>query len=421
MLFFCFVLICLTQSLFAVELFIYKSFTQVRQPQNGVGEYTNQFTNADYGNIIDGSISWEGTPFVQQEVYSTIASLQGALVTVRRSTVCGCETIEAKIVDVESMLLENLKTGAYFYADKQSVEYTSTRPSADGTTLMFQFESKTTQHNGTLSYLVKGLTWKPTYDLFLSENNDYKLRAYANIKNDQQREYTVETTHLLGGDVQLATSYSEPSHALESLNAPSKFRPILGDGEQQGLYSYSLNNKYTLRPSSSIRLPFIDIAAKYKFYYKASINIGTGTYQGVFGRYYDLTPDHFMPAGIITIRDNQVLIGQANLPDVPQNYTQTFSVGHDSDIRYLVKGNLKSKSDANASVSLETYELDVQVMNFKNKNIDAQFVLQGGVQITLLDTTCKSANVQGNQLYLSAQLEHGENRQCKVNITVRLA
>ena len=171
MLFFCFVLICLTQSLFAVELFIYKSFTQVRQPHNGIGEYTNQFTNADYGNIIEGSISWEGTPFVQQEVYSTTASLQGAQVTVRRSTVCGCEAIEAKMIDPESMLLENSKTGAYFYADKQSIEYTSTRPSDDGTTLMFQFESETTQHNGTLSYLVKGLTWKPAYDLFLTGNN----------------------------------------------------------------------------------------------------------------------------------------------------------------------------------------------------------------------------------------------------------
>ena len=230
----------------------------------------------------------------------------------------------------------------------------------------------------------------------------------------------MEATHLLGGDVQLATSYSESIHTFDSQKVPSKFRPIQGDGEQQGLYSYSLKNKYTLRPSSSIRLPFIDIAVKYNFYYKASINIGTGTYQGVFERYYDLTPDHFMPAGIVTIRDNQVLVGQTNLPDVPQNYTQTFSVGHDSDIRYLVKGNLKSKSDANASVSLETYELDVQMINFKNKNIDNQFVLQGGVQITLLDTTCKSANVQGDQLYLSAKLELGEKRQCKVNVTVRL-
>jgi hypothetical protein len=170
MLFFCFALICLTESLFGVELSIYKSFSEVRQFHNGVGEYTYQFTNDDYGNIIDGSINWDGTPFARQEVYNTIQSLQDAKVVVRQSTVCGCETIEAKIVDPNSMLLQNLKTGSYFYADKQSIEYTSTRPNDGGTTLFFQFQSQTTKHNGTLSYLVKGLSWKPTYDLSLTGN-----------------------------------------------------------------------------------------------------------------------------------------------------------------------------------------------------------------------------------------------------------
>jgi hypothetical protein len=171
MLFFCFALLCLSRSLFAVELSIYKSFTEVRQLHKGIGEYTYQFANAEYGNIIDGSISWDGTPFVRQEVYNTITSLQDAKVIVRRSTVCGCETIQAKIIDPNSMLLQNVETGAYFYADKQSIEYTSTRPNEGGTALMFQFDSKTTEHSGTLSYLMKGITWTPNYDLFLIGNN----------------------------------------------------------------------------------------------------------------------------------------------------------------------------------------------------------------------------------------------------------
>jgi len=267
--------------------------------------------------------------------------------------------------------------------------------------------------------LMRGITWKPNYDLFLTGNNDCKLRAYANIKNDQQREYTVENTHLLGGDVQLATSSSQPGR--ESF-AAAALRPttIQTDGEQKGVYSYSLNDKYTLRPLSSIRVPFIDIVATYRFYYKVLTSISTGQYQGVFQRNYDLTPNHFMPAGLITIRDNQVLVGQSNLPNVPENYTQTISVGQDNDVRYLVKGNLISKSDDKAPVSLETYELDIQVMNFKNKNVDAQLVFQGGVQIIHLDTTCKSAKVDGNQINMPLQLEQGETRQCKVNVTVRL-
>ncbi|CAF1023503.1 unnamed protein product [Rotaria sordida] len=418
-----FTLVCLCQSLFAVEFFIYRGFTEVRQVANGVGEYKYQFTDADYGNVIDGSISWDGTPFVRQEIYNTAESLKDAQVIVRRSTACACDVIEAKIVDPASMLLQNLKTGAYFYADKTSIEYTSVRPSEGTTTLSIQFPTDKTDRKGTLSYLMRGITWTPSYDLILTGNNDYKLRAYANIKNGQQKDYTVEMTHLLGGDVQLAagdTSRPRPIHSLDSEKFTMSLRPIAASGEQNGVYSYILKDKYTLRPSSSIRLPFIDIAAKFQFYYKAMTNINTGMYEGTFTRTYDMTPDHFMPAGIITIRDNDVLVGQATLPDVPENYTQTFAVGQDNDIRYMIRGNLTSKTDDNATVQLETYEVDVQVKNFKNKKVNAQLVFQGGVQVMLLDTTCKTVNVQGSQLYLPVELEQHENRQCKFNVRVRL-
>jgi len=420
MLVFCFVLICFSQSLFAVELSIYKSFTEVREPHSGIGDFTYKFTNKEYENIIDGSINWDGTPFVRQEVYNTIESLQDAKVIVRQSSVCGCEKIEAKIVDPNSMLLQNLNTGAYFYSDKQSIEYTSTRPNDDRTTLLFQFPTTTTKHNGTLSYLMTGITWKPSYDLFLIGNNDYKLLAYANINNDQQREYTVEKTYLLGGDVQLATSYSKPVGRLELVNKAISMKPIRSEGEQKGLYSYSLNDKYTLRSSSTIRLPFIDISAKYRFYYKVLTNIGTKQSQGVFEKTYDITPDHFMPAGIINIRDSQVLVGQSNLPDVPENYTQTITVGQDNDVRYLVKSNLTSKINDSASVTFETYELDIHIMNYKRKNVDIQLLFSEGIQMILHNTTCKSAKVNGNQLDLSTSLEQGENRLCKFNVTVKL-
>ncbi|CAF4840928.1 unnamed protein product, partial [Rotaria magnacalcarata] len=62
-----------------------------------------------------------------------------------------------------------------------------------------------------------------------------------------------------------------------------------------------------------------------------------------------------MPAGIVTIHDNQVLVGQVALPDVPENYTQTFEVGQDNDVRFMIKGNLTAKSDDKAPKSFETY------------------------------------------------------------------
>lgn len=164
-------LISLIQSLFAVELSIYKTFTEVRETQNGIGSIKYQFTNADYGNLIDGSINWQGTPFVRQEIYNTIQSLQDAQVTVRRTSTCGCEKIQAKIVDADSMLLQNLDTGAYFYADKESIEYSTIRPSEGQTTLSVEFESDLAARQGTLSYLMRGITWTPSYELLLTGKN----------------------------------------------------------------------------------------------------------------------------------------------------------------------------------------------------------------------------------------------------------
>lgn len=161
----------LTHSTWAVDLNIYKTVTEIRQVQEGTGSYNYIFKNGEYENIIDGSITWDGTPLIKQEIFNTIESLKGALVTVRQATVCECNVINAKIIDPQTMLLENLDTGAYFYADSRSIEYTSIKPSSGGTTLNIDFRTKRTKFNGTLSYLTRGISWLPTYDLFITNTH----------------------------------------------------------------------------------------------------------------------------------------------------------------------------------------------------------------------------------------------------------
>ncbi|CAF4307570.1 unnamed protein product, partial [Rotaria sordida] len=142
------------------------------------------------------------------------------------------------------------------------------------------------------------------------------LRAYANIRNNQQQEYQVDNTYLYSGDIPLVNNYvSDMSYSMMRKGASPEFAgasSIQFGGEQKGFYFYSLNDKYTLYSRSSIRLPFITVYPTCKFYYKTATSIGTGQYKGVFQRNYDITPDQFLPAGILTIRDNQVLMGQSS-------------------------------------------------------------------------------------------------------------
>ncbi|CAF3586403.1 unnamed protein product [Rotaria sp. Silwood1] len=62
---------------------------------------------------------------------------------------------------------------------------------------------------------------------------EVKLRAYANIKNDRQREYKVENTHLLGGDVQLVTNYPNFNDMSPGNGGDASFEQIQNDGENK--------------------------------------------------------------------------------------------------------------------------------------------------------------------------------------------
>ena len=195
-------------------------------------------------------------------------------------------------------------------------------------------------------------------------------------------------------------------------------RPIGVGGEERGFYYYVLKTKYSLRPSSSIRLPFIDINAECRFYYKTTANVGTGQYKGVFQRNYDVKSDQFVPAGILTIRDNKVLVGQSSLPDVPENYTQTVTIGQDNDIRYSINGNMTATSDDKAKIVWRTYSLDVTISNYKKKDVKGQLDFYGAIRTTIDQTNCTSAKVNSNLINLPFELKQGASSQCRLTVTL---
>lgn len=419
--------VCFIDRFSSLDLNIYRSVTEIRQCQSGSGSYQYVFLNGEYGNVVDGTVSWEGTPFIRQEIYNTIDSLKGALVNVRQSTSCDCKIIEAKIVEPNSMLLENVETGAFFYADSRSIEYKSKRPENSATTLTFDFKTKKTKFTGTLSYLVRGISWSPSYDLFVTDDNTCSLAAYAVIRNNQQQEYNVDNTYLYSGDLQLVNNYSplyvQSAPVRSALKAApadnASNRQIQSEGEERGFYFYSLKTNYKLRPSSSIRLPFIEVESQCRFYYKTSTNIGTGIYKGVFQRNYDVKPNKFLPAGVFTIRDNQILVGQSSLADVPENFTQTIVIGQDNDVRYSIKGNLTASNEDKAKQIWRTYELDVTITNYKSKSIRGQLDFYGAIRTSIDETTCQTAKVDANTIMLPFELSQGEASRCQITVTLR--
>ena len=253
------------------------------------------------------------------------------------------------------------------------------------------------------------------------------LAAYATIRNNQQQDYDVDNTYLYSGDLQLVNAYSSVIIQSAPVRTAAKaqvadngsVRQIQSEGEERGFYFYSLKTNYKLRPASSIRLPFVEVESQCRFYYKASTNIGTGTYKGVFQRNYDVKPNKFLPAGIFTVRDNQVLVGQSSLPDVPENYTQTIALGQDNDARYNIKGNITASSEDKAKQVWRTYELDVTITNYKNKSIRGQLDFFGAIRTSIDETTCTTAKLEANTINLPFELSEGEVSRCQITVTLR--
>lgn len=430
-------------SVCAVQLNIYNSVTEVRQQQSGVGSYDYSFTNSEYGNVIDGTVSWDGTPFVKQEIYKIIDTLKDASVIVRSTCDCKTGTIKAIIVDPHTMLLKNVATGGYFYADSRSIEYSKVRPDDGGTTVTFEFKNPSTKFNGTFSYLMRGITWSPDYDLLIQDQHSEffysivqekkinifciclacNLRAFANIRNNQAKEYQVGNTYLYSGDLQLVSGNSfNPVYAqafkgpVAAMASPSS---IQLNGEQKGFYAYSLKDQYTLLPQSTVRLPFITVNSKCNFYYKAITSVSNGEYNGLFQRNYDMIVDQFLPSGIVTVRDNGILIGQSSLPDVPVNYTQTITLGEDHDVQYSVQGTIVASTNDGTIITSQTYELNVTIFNYKDKDVSGELDFYGSSQTTLNKTTCSSTKLDTNTIKVPFQVKTKQQSNCRITATLK--
>jgi hypothetical protein len=189
-------------------------------------------------------------------------------------------------------------------------------------------------------------------------------------------------------------------------------------GEEKGFYFYSLTKNYVLRSSSSIRLPFITLNPKCQFYYKTTVGASTGQYQGVFTRTYDITPEQFVPSGVITVRDNGVLLGQANLPDTPDNYTQTLTFGQDNDVRYTINGNQTAGSPNNANITWRTYVLAIKISNYKDKSVNGQLDISGAIKTSINSTTCGSAGINANTIILPFNINANGKYKCQLTVTL---
>lgn len=402
-----FIIIFLINSVLTIDLNIYKTLTEIRQIQTGLGKYEHLFLNDEYENLIENSINWHGTPFIKQEITKSIEILKNTIVKVKQSTTCECQIIEAKIIDPNTMLLENIRTGNYFYADKYSIEYPSKKSIHQGTILTIDFGNSLTKFNGTLSYLVHGITWQPNYEFTQTNFNLCTLHGYANIHNRHQQDYTIDRTYFYGHDLSFRFRTNTNSSSIKFHN------------EEKGFYSYALDTNFTLHGTSSIRLPFLTTEIPCEFYYQTMIYVSSGQMKGLLYRTYEFISDRFLPKGSLTVRNEDFLLGQTDLPDLPENVNQTITLGQDPDVRYLIDGNLTAiNKKNNTKITSRTYSMNVYIFNYKTKDIKGQLNFHASPHTTIINSTCSSIRLNVNLIQLQFQFESRHKFHCQFTMSI---
>ena len=197
------------------------------------------------------------------------------------------------------------------------------------------------------------------------------------MTNSTKRDYKIKHTELFGGDVHLqqighrSTDYAACYRCAEACcccSAPGLAPTIKSEGELAGLYFYSIDQSFVLVQQSTFSLPFVKPEIKLEKYLSIENYFQEQTQKGKFQRKYRIESDKFLPKGIVTIREDGRVVGQAHLCDISQGDKQDLDCGEDSDVYYVRDVKVLEQKRQSAS-----YQIRLTIVNAKNKSIKFQY------------------------------------------------
>lgn len=319
----------------AADLTLYSSFAEVREAVRLAGGRFEWSPTPDLaGTIVPGSLTLEYasvTSLTQLGLSpNLLAAFEGKEVLVRR----GAELVRARLVNAEQLLFE--ANDGFFVAELTSVVL----PNLDGVRLRPTFAWTFTGAGGgaTLSYLTRGLAWNPRYTLAVS-GEAARLESWADLRNGTTQAFEAPALSLVAGEVNLAAPDAPPlpygAMAAAAAEARSDALPkVQASGELAGLQTFRYPRAITLPAQSTTSVRFLDAAVKlervaeYASGFRADPRVVVP-----LQRTYTLRADKDLPAGVVTVREDNRVVGQARLGDTPKAEAVTLRLGADFDLR----------------------------------------------------------------------------------------
>jgi hypothetical protein len=173
-----------------------------------------------------------------------------------------------------------------------------------------------------------------------------ELSGLADIRNGTDQAVSAPVAELFAGDVRLSEQSDvyglvgrvgtvSPVSGSYSFASDNSAPHVVSQGELGGLYRFALTQPLTLPAKSIVTLPFLQPALTlFQPFSRLNASFQPTDTEGTLQRAYRLKADQRLPAGVVSVLEEDRLTGQAPIGELAQNTEFVLELGADPDVRY---------------------------------------------------------------------------------------
>ncbi len=351
----------------AQELTVSYNFAEVRSPVTLTGNKFEWTPTPDLAQfLIPGSLELEYSEVQSLTLLPGISNLlkffEGKEVMVR---IEDNRIVKAIVIRADLGLFEI--AGQYRQLDASQVIFPSLEGVRFEPTYQWQFAGAGGKSN--LSYLTRALTWSPRYTLNVVGDTG-RLTAWADLRNAGATPYNVPEITLVAGQINLESGQQNQnfqSNQAQNLNVAraDSVNSVEAIGESAGLQIFKYPKALTLGSGTTTSVPFLNKSTKLE-----RILDYTGSFTDAprqvlaMQRLYRVQSETDLPAGVVTVREDNRVVGQARVSDTPKAERANLYLGSDFDLRLLRTTEVISRTNTFAK-----FKVVFSLTNTKNRPV----------------------------------------------------
>ncbi len=351
----------------ASEITLYRSFAEIREAVKLSGNKFDWTPGADLANfLVPGSLALEYSGVLSQTLVPPPPSLMHAFEGKELFLRQGDKLLKAKVIRADQNLVQ--VGDQYMQVNPSDLVY----PTLEGVRFApsYSFALTGAGGNTALSYLTRGLSWSPRYNLGIVGDTT-KLESWADVTNQTGLDFRAPSLTLVAGEVQLVAGGQDygtmaDGAAPRATMMAKAASPVQAAGEASGLQLFKYANPVVLADHSSQSLRFLEATPKLE----RIVSFERGFDQSAkivvpLSRSYNFKADTDLPGGIVTVREDNRVVGQAYVQDTPKGEDVNLNLGADFDLRLTRTAQQLERTKTTAK-----YKVTLSLTNNKKRPVN---------------------------------------------------